>query len=399
MADVISKIISSIDDGGDDGAGSLAPHFGSPFKESSGYGPRAGGFHKGIDFAAPLGTPIPAQYGGTVVQAGPASGFGNWVVIKPSGASVDTIYGHMKRMKVKTGQHVKAGQIIAWVGSEGQSSGPHVHYELRDGLGGKSYNPMTYGASAGNPAGHSVNRWRPYVARALRANGFDATASQVAAWMKVIRRESNGDPSVINTWDSNAKMGMPSMGLVQTIRPTFEANKFKDHNNPLNGYDDLLAGIHYMKAKYGSGPGAFATVSGPMGYDSGGRVMKKQLAWLAENNPEYVVNPERDNADSLIVEAARARADKAPNGLVAKAMRVVGTAKAGIQRTAPSFASRGMAQAESQAVGSQAISGDMTISVQLDSNTIARATYPKISILRNQEIQLKGQTTGNTYVY
>ena len=398
MADVISKIISSISDS-DDGAGSLAPHFGSPFKESSGYGPRDGGFHKGIDFAAPLGTPIPAQYGGTVVQAGPASGFGNWVVIKPFGASVDTIYGHMKRMKVKTGQHVKAGQIIAWVGSEGQSSGPHVHYELRAGLGGKSYNPMTYGASAGNPSGHSVNRWRPYVARALKANGFAATDSQVAAWMTVIRRESNGDPSVINTWDPNARMGHPSKGLVQTIQPTFDAYKFRGHNNPLNGYDDLLAGIHYMKAKYGSGSSAFSTVSGPMGYDSGGHVMKKQLAWLAENNPEYVVNPERDSADSLIVEAARARAAKAPNGLVAKAMRVVGAAKAGIQRTAPSFASSGVAQAEGQFAGNQAISGDMTISVQLDSNTIARATYPKISILRNQEIQLKGQTTGNTYVY
>lgn len=377
-----------------DGAGSLAPHFGSPFKESSGYGHRAGGFHKGIDFAAPLGTPIPAQYGGTVVQAGPASGFGNWVVIKPSGASVDTIYGHMKRMKVKTGQHVKAGQIIAWVGSEGQSSGPHVHYELRAGLGGKSYNPMTYGASAGNPSGHSVNRWRPYVVRALKANGFAATASQVAAWMKVIKRESNGDPSVINTWDRNAQLGHPSKGLVQTIQPTFDAYKFKGHNNPLNGYDDLLAGIHYMKAIYGSGPGAFATVSGPMGYDSGGRVMKKQLAWLAENNPEYVVNPERDSADNLIVEAARARAAKAPNGLVAKAMRVVGTAKAGIQRTAPSFASRGVAQAEGQAVGNQAIGGNVTITVPLDSDVLTQAVYPKAKLMQQRDITIQAKKGG-----
>lgn len=380
------------DDGS--GTGSLAPHFGSPFKVSSGYGPRSGGFHKGIDFAAPLGTPIPAQYGGTVVQAGPASGFGNWVVIKPSGASVDTIYGHMKRMKVKTGQHVKAGQIIAWVGSEGQSSGPHVHYELRAGLGGKSYNPMTYGASAGNPSGHSVNRWRPYVVRALKANGFAATDSQVAAWMKVIKRESNGDPSVINTWDRNAQLGHPSKGLVQTIQPTFDAYKFKGHNNPLNGYDDLLAGIHYMKAIYGSGPSAFARVSGPMGYDSGGRVMKKQLAWLAENNPEYVVNPERDSADSLIVEAARARAAKAPNGLVAKAMRVVGTAKAGIQRTAPSFASRGVAQAEGQAVGNQAIGGDVTITVPLDSGVLTQAVYPKAKLMQQRDITIQAKKGG-----
>ncbi|KYK53822.1 phage tail tape measure protein [Lactiplantibacillus plantarum] len=390
----VQGFFDQFSDTSEDGAGSLAPHFGSPFKESSGYGPRAGGFHKGIDFAAPLGTPIPAQYGGTVVQAGPASGFGNWVVIKPSGASVDTIYGHMRRMKVKTGQHVKAGQIIAWVGSEGQSSGPHVHYELRAGLGGKSYNPMTYGASAGNPSGHSVNRWRPYVARALKANGFAATDSQVAAWMTVIRRESNGNPSVINTWDPNAKAGHPSKGLVQTIQPTFDAYKFRGHNNPLNGYDDLLAGIHYMKAKYGSGSNAFATVSGPMGYDSGGRVMKKQLAWLAENNPEYVVNPERDSADSLIVEAARARAAKAPNGLVAKAMRVVGAAKAGIQRTAPSFASRGVSQAEVQVAGNQAISGDVTITVPLDSGVLAQAVYPKAKLMQQRDITIQAKKGG-----
>ncbi|PKX60312.1 tape measure protein [Lactiplantibacillus plantarum] len=390
----VQGFFDQFSDTSDDGAGSLAPHFGSPFKVSSGYGPRAGGFHKGIDFAAPLGTPIPAQYGGTVVQAGPASGFGNWVVIKPSGASVDTIYGHMKRMKVKTGQHVKAGQIIAWVGSEGQSSGPHVHYELRAGLGGKSYNPMTYGASAGNPSGHSVNRWRPYVVRALKANGFAATDNQVAAWMKVIRRESNGDPSVINTWDPNAKAGHPSKGLVQTIQPTFDAYKFRGHNNPLNGYDDLLAGIHYMKAKYGSGSSAFSTVSGPMGYDSGGRVMKKQLAWLAENNPEYVVNPERDSADSLIVEAARARAAKAPNGLIAKAMRVVGTAKAGIQRTAPSFASRGVAQAEGQVVGYPAISGDVTITVPLDSGVLTQAVYPKAKLMQQRDITIQAKKGG-----
>lgn len=389
----VQGFFDQFSDTSEDGAGSLAPHFGSPFKESSGYGPRAGGFHKGIDFAAPLGTPIPAQYGGTVVQAGPASGFGNWVVIKPSGASVDTIYGHMKRMKVKTGQHVKAGQIIAWVGSEGQSSGPHVHYELRAGLGGKSYNPMTYGASA-TPSGHSVNRWRPYVVRALKANGFAATDSQVAAWMKVIKRESNGDPSVINTWDRNAQLGHPSKGLVQTIQPTFNAYKFKDHNNPLNGYDDLLAGIHYMKAIYGSGPSAFARVSGPMGYDSGGRVMKKQLAWLAENNPEYVVNPERDSADSLIVEAARARAAKAPNGLVAKAMRVVGTAKAGIQRTAPSFASRGVAQAEGQVAGYPAISGDVTITVPLDSGVLAQAVYPRAKLMQQRDITIQAKKGG-----
>lgn len=63
-----------------------------------------------------------------------------------------------------------------------------------------------------NPGGSGVQRWKPDVIKALKKNGFEASASQVSAWMKVIARESNGDPTVVNNWDSNAKMGIPSMG-------------------------------------------------------------------------------------------------------------------------------------------------------------------------------------------
>ncbi|MBA3081152.1 peptidoglycan DD-metalloendopeptidase family protein [Lactobacillus plantarum] len=392
------------DDSGD-GAGSLVPHFGSPFKVSSGYGPRAGGFHKGIDFAAPLGTPIPAQYGGTVVQAGPASGFGNWVVIKPSGASVDTIYGHMKRMKVKTGQHVKAGQIIAWVGSEGQSSGPHVHYELRAGLGGKSYNPMTYGASAGGHYNPSL------INKAARMMGIKSLPSGFSKLLQGTIMSESGGKSVIQTIHDMNSGGNEAGGILQFTPGTFNAFAMPGHKNRMNPLDSLLAFFNNSDWRNSIGHTSIWGVpkvdwlhSGPQGhrrFANGGWGDPEKVNIFNEvpGEPEVAINPARDSADNLIVEAARARATKAPNGLVAKAMRVVGTAKAGIQRTAPSFASSGVAQAEGQVAGNQAISGDMTISVQLDSNTIARATYPKISILRNQEIQLKGQTTGNTYVY
>ncbi|WP_436684529.1 NlpC/P60 family protein [Lactiplantibacillus plantarum] len=156
-----------------------------------------------------------------------------------------------------------------------------------------------------NPGGSGVQRWKQDVIKALKKNGFEASASQVSAWMKVIARESNGDPSVVNNWDSNAKMGMPSMGLVQTIRPTFEAYKFPGHNNPLNGYDDLLAGIHYMKAKYGSGPSAFARVSGPEGYENGGIINTNQLIEVAEHNKPEMVVPltNKSRANELITQA------------------------------------------------------------------------------------------------
>ncbi|WPH55573.1 tape measure protein [Lacticaseibacillus paracasei] len=140
-----------------------------------------------------------------------------------------------------------------------------------------------------NPGGSGVQRWKPYVIQALKANGFDASAYQVAAWMRVIQRESNGNPRAINLWDSNAKAGIPSMGLVQTIGPTFNAYKFPGHNDVYNGYDDLLAGIHYMKAIYGSGSSAFARVSGPEGYANGGLITQPIHALVGEDGPETIL--------------------------------------------------------------------------------------------------------------
>ncbi|WKZ97477.1 tape measure protein [Lacticaseibacillus paracasei] len=143
--------------------------------------------------------------------------------------------------------------------------------------------------SMANPGGSGVQRWKPYVIQALKANGFDASAYQVAAWMRVIQRESNGNPRALNLWDSNAKAGIPSMGLVQTIGPTFNAFKFPGHNDVYNGYDDLLAGIHYMKAIYGSGSSAFARVSGPEGYANGGTITRPIHALVGEDGPETIL--------------------------------------------------------------------------------------------------------------
>ena len=140
-----------------------------------------------------------------------------------------------------------------------------------------------------NPGGAGVQRWKPYVIQALKANGFDASAYQVAAWMRVIQCESNGNPRAINLWDSNAKAGIPSMGLVQTIGPTFNAFKFPGHNDVYNGYDDLLAGIHYMKSIYGSGSSAFARVSGPEGYANGGLITQPIHALVGEDGPETIL--------------------------------------------------------------------------------------------------------------
>lgn len=98
---------------------------------TSAFAPRWGAFHGGIDLAAPLGTPIHAATDGVVVEAGPASGYGNWVQVKAPDGTI-TMYGHMSSsgVQVQKGDKVTAGDIIALVGSEGFSTGPHCHFEV-----------------------------------------------------------------------------------------------------------------------------------------------------------------------------------------------------------------------------------------------------------------------------
>lgn len=105
-------------------------HFGSLF---------VAGVHLGTDLDAPLGTPIYAAFGGTVQAAGPANGFGNWIVITGvvDGQTVSAVYGHERTtgLLVRAGQQVRAGDQIGNVGDAGQVTGPHVHFEVW--LGGR----------------------------------------------------------------------------------------------------------------------------------------------------------------------------------------------------------------------------------------------------------------------
>ncbi|QHE72993.1 M23 family metallopeptidase [Rhodococcus sp. WAY2] len=103
---------------------------------SSGYGPRWGAQHGGLDIAAPIGTPIQSAADGEVISAGPASGFGLWVRVRHDDGAV-SVYGHINEFIVNVGQRVAAGQQIATVGNRGQSTGPHLHFEVSDASGNR----------------------------------------------------------------------------------------------------------------------------------------------------------------------------------------------------------------------------------------------------------------------
>lgn len=98
------------------------------------FGQRGGRLHKGVDMAAAEGTPLLATMDGVIGDTGYEPGYGNYVAIKHTDGSIgETFYGHMvKPGELPTGTVVKAGQVIGYMGTTGRSSGPHLHFEVRD---------------------------------------------------------------------------------------------------------------------------------------------------------------------------------------------------------------------------------------------------------------------------
>ncbi|HEY8486293.1 MAG TPA: peptidoglycan DD-metalloendopeptidase family protein [Limnochordales bacterium] len=97
-------------------------------------------FHEGIDIAVPPGTPVRAAADGVVVQAGWMGSFGYGVVLRHAGG-METLYGHNRRVNVRPGQTVRRGQVIAYSGSTGRSTGPHLDFRVR--VNGRTVDPLT----------------------------------------------------------------------------------------------------------------------------------------------------------------------------------------------------------------------------------------------------------------
>lgn len=137
--------LASIRTSGTTGVGGVPSGMPVSARLTSGFGWRAhpirGGMraHAGVDLAAPYGSPIVATGNGVVGAAGWSGGYGLLVAIS-HGDGVQTRYGHMSRLAVAPGQQVSRGEVIGYVGSTGQSTGPHVHYEVR--VNGAAIDPL-----------------------------------------------------------------------------------------------------------------------------------------------------------------------------------------------------------------------------------------------------------------
>ncbi|MBX7148419.1 LysM peptidoglycan-binding domain-containing M23 family metallopeptidase [bacterium] len=137
------QLAKNIEEAGGVAAEEEKPKFMWPidFNVSSGFGPRRGRNHDGVDIPAPTGTPVKASRDGSVLFQGKLSGYGNLIIVKHSG-NYFTAYAHLSVIKVKKDQKVKQGDLIGNVGHTGRAKTPHLHFEIRYKT--QSTNPLLY---------------------------------------------------------------------------------------------------------------------------------------------------------------------------------------------------------------------------------------------------------------
>ncbi|MEU6703051.1 peptidoglycan DD-metalloendopeptidase family protein [Streptomyces wuyuanensis] len=246
------------------------------------------GRHTGLDFPAATGTAVRAVDGGRVAMAKGGGPYGNHILVN-HGQGLTSLYAHLSSIATSVGKAVRQGQGIGAVGATGNVTGPHLHLEAR--LNGRAVDPMTYlnGYGGGN-GGKGVARWRQVVEQALMRT--DNPRSYADLTLRRMNQESGGNPRAVNNWDVNAKNGTPSVGLMQVIKPTFDAYAGsmrgvgpKLHGVSINPLANVYASMRYAMARYGSLPKAY---NRPGGYATGGFPAAGELAWVGEQGPELV---------------------------------------------------------------------------------------------------------------
>ncbi|WP_435285246.1 peptidoglycan DD-metalloendopeptidase family protein [Streptomyces bacillaris] len=235
------------------------------------------GRHTGLDFPAKTGTPIRAVDSGIVRKAIDSGPYGKHIEIN-HGSGLSSLYAHMSAMLAKASDTVKRGQQIGRVGATGNTTGPHLHLEAR--INGRTVDPMRYlEGGTGGDAGAGVERFRGVVTQALGQVG--QSLSLVNTTLRRMNQESGGNPRAVNRNDINWINGTPSVGLMQVIRPTFDAyaGKYRKTGPKLYGVSvdpmaNIYASMRYALARYGSLSAAYNRIGG---YARGGIVGGVQI--------------------------------------------------------------------------------------------------------------------------
>jgi murein DD-endopeptidase MepM/ murein hydrolase activator NlpD len=194
--------------------------------------------HKGVDWAAPIGTPVVAAFAGKIVFAGDGKGYGNVIRIDHGGGKA-TAYAHMGRFEqgIAVGVQVKAGDTIGYVGNTGLSTGPHLHFELY--MNGAAIDPL--GSAVAGAAGLAAEAM--VGAEAPIAAGSDGTAVELLV-NHIVHVESGGNARAKNPLSSAAGLGQfiksTWLRMMRTYRPELFKSMSEDQILELR-YDPTMA--------------------------------------------------------------------------------------------------------------------------------------------------------------
>lgn len=288
------KVTSMFDEFGSSGGG-YNPFANWTKTPGRGWSPNG---HAGIDYAMPTGTKIPSPLDGEVIRSwfSPLGG-GNETQVW-DGSKYTHIFMHQSKRIAQTGQHIKQGQTIGLVGDTGNSTGPHLHWQVNKGKGyidnhPDSIDPMQWVKEAekagGGASGSGASYARKIIKQAQNILGGRYKSPAITEhMMKLAKRESNFDPKAVNNWDSNAQRGTPSKGMFQMIEPTFRANAKPGYTNFSNTLHQAISDLQYIVKTYGWGGFPRAASAA---YANGGISSTHKIAEISENNKAEAIVP------------------------------------------------------------------------------------------------------------
>ncbi|WP_454909926.1 peptidoglycan DD-metalloendopeptidase family protein [Staphylococcus saprophyticus] len=298
-----------------DGFRVLQPYSAPPKKPNPNY-PFNGGVHHGVDYDTPTGTPIKTPMDGRVRKWYDNYGGGNAITV--SKGKTHLWFMHLQEQLRKTGEQVKAGQLIGKSGNTGSMTNyRHLHFQVNEGgeSNSNSTDPIPWlkkNGKGGSSGSKPAKQWIPEIKRAAKQMKVNLSNGELNGIVAQIQRESNGNAGVTqgNIGDINNLLGTPAKGLLQYVPSTFKAYAVKGHNNITSGYDQLLAFFNNSNwrrnlpyGRSGWGP------TGSRRFATGGLI--KDSGWynIAETGyPEWVIPTDpskRNDAMKLLALAAQ----------------------------------------------------------------------------------------------